>query len=136
MSSSDSDDFQGFHSPTTTPIPDQLFDEVMNRLTGAELKVVLYICRRTFGFKKASDTISLNQIASGITTKSGKVLDGGTGLSKRHVQRALKTLEEQKIIKVDRSADDNGLNEVNNYSLNIISAPHGEGGVGTKCPQG
>ena len=117
--------FQGFWSPTTTPIPDQLFDEVMHLLTGAELKVVLYISRRTFGFKKDSDTISLNQIATGITTKTGKVLDSGTGLSKRHVQRALKTLEEKNIINVTRSVDATGLNEVNNYSLNVITNLHG-----------
>jgi hypothetical protein len=60
--------FQGFRSPTTTPIPDEVFDELMADLTGAELKVLLYICRRTFGFKKESDTISLHQIAEGIVT--------------------------------------------------------------------
>ena len=133
MANSNHFDFQGFRSPTTTPIPDELFDGVMHRLTGAELKVVLYICRRTFGFKKHSDAISLNQVASGITTKSGKVLDGGTGLSKRHVQRALKTLEEKKIIKVSRRVDATGLNDINNYSLNIIDAPNG---VGTLSPYG
>lgn len=125
--------FPGFFRPTTTPIPDELFDRVMHHLTGAELKVVMYICRRTFGFKKDSDTISLNQIATGITTKTGKVLDEGTGLSKRHVQRALKTLEEKNIIKVSRRVDETGINEVNNYSLNVIDTLYG---VGTKSPQG
>jgi Bacteriophage replication protein O len=58
----------------------------MSHLSGGELKVLLYICRRTFGFRKDSDSISLNQIAKGITTKAGNVLDQGTGLSKRQVQ--------------------------------------------------
>ena len=51
--------FPGFVFPTTTPVPDQLFDELLHRLSGAELKVLLYIVRRTFGFKKQSDDISL-----------------------------------------------------------------------------
>jgi phage replication O-like protein O len=123
--------FPGFRRPTTTPIPDELFDDLMPILSGAEIKVVLYICRRTFGFKKNSDTISLNQIASGITKRDGTVLDGGTGLSKRHVQRALKTLEERNIIKVSRVVDDTGLNEINTYSLNILDTDHR---VGTSSP--
>jgi hypothetical protein len=123
--------FQGFQFPTTTPVPDEVFDVLMPQLSGAELKVLLYICRRTFGFKKDSDTISLHQIATGIRTRDGRVLDGGTGLCKRHVQRALKVLEKKNIIKVTRKVDETGLNEVNTYSLNIRETGRG---VGTKCP--
>jgi hypothetical protein len=47
----------------------------MSHLSGGELKVLLYICRRTFGFRKDSDSISLTQISKGITTKAGRVLD-------------------------------------------------------------
>jgi phage replication O-like protein O len=103
----------------------------MPQLSGAELKVLLYICRRTFGFKKDSDTISLHQIAQGIKTRDGRVLDGGTGLCKRHVQRALKVLEKKNIIQVTRKVDETGLNEVNTYSLNMRET---ESRVGTKSP--
>ena len=61
--------FQGFRSPNYTQVPDELFDELMSELSGAELKVLLYIIRRTFGFKKDSDNISLSQICNGITTR-------------------------------------------------------------------
>jgi phage replication O-like protein O len=125
--------FQGFQFPTTTPVPDEVFDVLMPQLSGAELKVLLYICRRTFGFKKESDSISLHQIAQGITTRDGRVLDGGTGLCKRHVQRALKVLEKKNIIKVTRKVDETGLYEVNTYSLNIVDTGSG---AGTKCPYG
>jgi phage replication O-like protein O len=125
--------FPGFQFPTTTPVPDEVFDVLMPQLSGAELKVLLYICRRTFGFKKESDTISLHQIAHGITTRDGRVLDNGTGLCKRHVIRALKVLEKKNIIKVIRKADETGLNDVNTYSLNMRET---ESGVGTKCPYG
>jgi hypothetical protein len=123
--------FQGFQFPTTTPIPDEVFDVLMPQLSGAELKVLLYICRRTFGFKKESDTISLHQIATGIKTRDGRVLDGGTGLCKRHVQRALKVLEKKNVIQVTRKVDETGLNEVNTYSLNMLNTSNG---VGTKSP--
>ena len=125
--------FQGFQFPTTTPVPDEVFDVLMPQLSGAELKVLLYICRRTFGFKKESDSISLSQIAHGIITRAGRVLDGGTGLSKRHVINALKVLEKKNIITVTRTVDEAGLNSVNTYSLNIRAS---EKGVEIKSPQG
>ena len=125
--------FPGFQFPTTTPVPDEVFDVLMPQLSGAELKVLMYICRRTFGFKKDSDSISLHQIAHGIKTRDGRVLDAGTGLSKRHVINALKVLEKRNIITVTRKVDESGLNEVNTYSLNILATGRG---VGTKSPQG
>ncbi len=90
--------FPGYSSPNFTPIPDQLFDEQLPDLTGAELKVLLYIMRRTFGFKKESDNISLNQICKGILTRDGRILDRGTGLSQSTVQIALKGLLEKNIL--------------------------------------
>ena len=125
--------FPGFQFPNTTQIPNEVFDTLMPHLSGGELKVLLYICRRTFGFRKDSDRISLTQIAHGITTKAGRVLDQGTGLSKRHVINALKALEKRNIITVTRKVDETGLNEVNTYSLNMLAMG---GGVGTKSPQG
>jgi hypothetical protein len=32
--------FQGFRSPNTTPIPDEVFDELLAELSGAEVKVL------------------------------------------------------------------------------------------------
>jgi phage replication O-like protein O len=125
--------FPGFQFPNTTQIPNEVFDTLMPHLSGGELKVLLYICRRTFGFRKGSDSISLTQIAHGITTKAGRVLDQGTGLSKRHVINALKALEKRNIITVTRKVDETGLNEVNTYSLNMLAMG---AGVGTKSPQG
>jgi phage replication O-like protein O len=115
--------FPGFPFPNTTQIPNDVFDALMPSLSGGELKVLLYICRRTFGFQKDSDRISLAQIAHGITTKTGKVLDHGTGLCKRRVITALKALEKKNII-ITREADETGLNAVNTYRLNMATAGH------------
>src|SRR5918992_5933536 len=114
--------FPGFQFPNTTQIPNEVFDTLMPSLSGGELKVLLYICRRTFGFRKDSDRISLSQISRGITTKTGRVLDHGTGLCKRHVINALKALEKKNIIITTRTVDETGLNAVNTYSLNMAAA--------------
>ena len=64
----------------------------MANLSGAEFKVLLYIARRTYGFGKGSDKISLSQISQGITKRDGTILDRGTGISRSSVVRALDTL--------------------------------------------
>jgi hypothetical protein len=108
---------KGFLRPTTTPTPDEIFDVWLSELTGSELKVLLYIVRRTFGFKKDVDWISLTQICQGIVTRDGKVLDRGTGLSRTSVSRAIKTLESLGLIVVSRSRDKSGEYTVNTYRL-------------------
>ncbi len=80
----------------------------------------MYICRRTFGFKKDADNISLSQMVSGITTKEGAQLDGGTGLSKSSVARALKDLEEKNIILRVRRSDPKRGDLPTTYQLNIV----------------
>ncbi len=90
--------FTGVASPNTTKVPDQYLDELLPRLTGGELKVLLYITRRTFGFKKASDNINLSQMLGGITTRDGRKLDAGVGLSKKTLLQAIRSLEAQNII--------------------------------------
>ena len=112
--------FRGFRSPAYTITPDELYDELLSQLNGSELKVLLYIVRRTFGFKKKSDNISTNQIMNGIKTKDGRQLDTGTGLSNRAVINAVKTLEAKNIIIANRRIDKEKGNLPTTYSLNIL----------------
>ena len=113
--------FSGFALPTTTPVPDQVFDELLYRLSPTEIVVLLYITRRTFGFKKSSDSISLNQMVNGIVTKDGKVLDRGTGLSKATVARTLASLEQKNVITRTRYTSDKRGYEPTVYTLNILT---------------
>jgi phage replication O-like protein O len=112
--------FPGFVLPTTTPVPDQFFDELLPKLSGAEVKVLLYICRRTFGFKKSSDNISLNQLVGGIRTKDGRTLDRGTRLGKASVARALKSLAEKNIIRRTRRRSRTRGDEATSYALHFL----------------
>ena len=82
-----------------TAIPHDLLDWLAPRLSEAELRVLLYICRRTYGFMKKSDKISLNQFCDGPTSRSGEALDLGTGLSRQGVLNGLAGLELKGVIK-------------------------------------
>lgn len=113
--------FAGFQVPNTTPIPDQLVDELLPLLSGAEVKVVLYICRRTFGFKKQSDNISLNQMLRGVIRKDGTPLDGGVGLSKPTLLRALKSLRVRGVIIAERRGSVERGNQPTNYRLHMVT---------------
>lgn len=94
--------FEGLDSLNGTTFPDALLDKVMANLTGAEFKVLAYIVRRTFGFKKGSDTISLEQICNGVRRGDGRTIDAGTGLSKKTAIAALRGLEEKGVILAQR----------------------------------
>jgi hypothetical protein len=111
--------FAGFSAPFYTQIPDAVFDELLSLLTGAELKVLLYVARRTFGFKKAADDISISQIMHGITTRAGEVLDHGTGLSKDAVTRATKRLVRMGVLLARRNRSRERGNEPTTYALHI-----------------
>jgi hypothetical protein len=147
--------FEGFGEPYFTRMPDVLFDDLLPRLSEAELKVLLYIIRRTFGFKKSADDISLKQLAEGITTRDGKVLDHGTGLSRPSVTRGVKGLEEKGIVVAMRNAtaergdlpttyrlrfkdEPGGVKNLNTGGVNILTTGRQEsqhGGVKDLYPQ-
>ena len=120
----------GFLKPTTTPTPDELFDVWLSSLTGSELKVLLYIIRRTFGFGKDVEAISLSQIMKGRQNENGEVLDLGTGLSRKSAYQAVQNLEQKELIEVGRALAGDGINEINTYSLAF------KGGVGSKVTYG
>lgn len=91
--------FNGFEAANTTPVPDVLFDKLLPYLNEAQLKVMLYIIRRTLGFKKTADAISLMQFRYGITKKDGDQLDEGCGLKNfTSITKALRALEEMHCI--------------------------------------
>ncbi len=114
--------FAGFDSPNTTPVPDVIFDQLLVWLGEAEIRALLYIVRRTFGFKKEHDAISFNQFLRGITTREGKVLDQGCGIRNRtNLSRALKGLETKGIVESDKGWDERGENQTTIYRLRFKS---------------
>src|SRR5262249_22457059 len=114
--------FRGFRSPSYTMVPDEVFDELLVELSGAELKVLLYIIRRTFGFQRESDTISLSQMLHGIATRDGRVLARGVGLSKKPLLDALRRLTNRRIVLSQRRHSAAKGNEPTAYRLNVLQA--------------
>lgn len=113
--------FIGFSSPNMTSVPDEFFDVLAPRLAESELRVLIYIIRRTFGFKKESDTISLKQLVEGITTRDGRVLDHGTGMSKPGVTKGAKGLVTKGVIVAIRNSSPERGDEPTTYRLRFRS---------------
>lgn len=97
--------FNGFSVPNYTQVPNECFDELLPHLNEGELKVLLYIIRRTFGFQREADTISIKQMMDGLVTVDGRQLDQGAGLSRSAVIRALKGLQDKGIITARKNLD-------------------------------
>jgi len=118
---------------STTATPDWVFDDVAPELTEAPLKALLYIVRRTSGFRKLADAISLSQFQHGITTRDGRQLDKGAGIKNRTVLlRALDELEARGIIGHQDALRDDGGHATTVYYL--LGPGQGGGGGGGGAP--
>jgi hypothetical protein len=100
--------------PNSTQIPNVLLDLLCPLLRESEVRVLLYLCRRTYGFQRPSDHISLSQFVGGIT-RHGKPLDLGCGLGRSAVIEALAFL--QRLGLVQRLAGGLGRTHISHYRL-------------------
>jgi phage replication O-like protein O len=73
-----------------TMVPDEILDTHLSKLSGSQLKVLLLIIRKTKGWQKKRDQISMSQFME------------GTGLTRASVNLAIQSLEELQLIKVTR----------------------------------
>ena len=83
------------------PFPSLIAEEWLTQLSRPELVCLIYICRRTWGFRKEWDAISWDQFVSGVVDRSGKHVDCGTGLSLSTARRTISLLESRGLIEVD-----------------------------------
>ena len=117
--------------PNSTQVPDVILDRWMAALGGAEFKVLMYVARRTYGFGKDSDRISLNQLARGIRRRDGSRLDCGTGLSRSGVKAACNGLiAKGLLVRAANTAGDGLEPEESTYRLNLYAALPEDGGEG------
>jgi hypothetical protein len=91
--------------PNYTQLPNKFVDEYMSKVTPGAAMVYLVICRKTIGWQKETDEISLAQIIE------------MTGLSKSSAIRGVKKLEDLNLLKVVRSKK--GRKSANCYELNF-----------------
>ena len=70
-----------------TRIANELLDAIIsNRIPGEQMQCFLFILRKTYGYQKKEDMIALSQFVE------------ASGMSKAHICRSLKTLEEKNLI--------------------------------------
>ena len=101
-----------------TCVPNELYDYWLAVLKPAELRVLYYLARRTYGWRKDSDQVSVSQICNGIERRNGSKVDLGTGLGRRSVQRSLRTLVARGLITEHDEFSSNGRQLPNIYAIN------------------
>lgn len=94
--------------PNYTQIPNEILDEWMSELSGLQFKIIVAICRKTFGWHKQSDKISISQ------------LESITGASWRRICNALKDIEKEEYISVTHCPG-----KVSEFSVNISVSGEG-----------
>ncbi len=92
-----------------TQVSNNFIDQYMKEINGADVKVFLAICRKTIGWHKETDAISLTQ------------LEKITGLARRHVVRAVGELVKKDIIMVIQEPG-----KTNKYSVNYQTSDERE----------
>lgn len=66
----------GFQSPNYTQVPNDLFDQYLPEMGYAELKVVVFVCRHTFGFHRDRKRMSIRALARGTGLTSRNAIEG------------------------------------------------------------
>ena len=70
-------------APNYTQIPNEVFDDMLVDLGKSELKVLMVIMRKTFGWHKIRDMISISQLQKYTGLTPSNVLKGIDGLVKK-----------------------------------------------------
>lgn len=114
-------------------VPAPLIDEWMAELSDAELRVALYVCRRTWGWGKDIDVITISQFKDGIAARDGRQVDSGCGLRRpQSVYAALTALEKRGLVTSVRRRTPWGRGVSSAYRLTVESTAHtiSSGGTG------
>lgn len=96
------------HKPNYTQVPNCIFDYWMQILSHVDFKILLHVCRKTFGWHKTEDKISISQISR------------ETGISKSSVILGLQRLIDfELIIKIKSKDEFDGSDAPNCYEIHI-----------------
>jgi hypothetical protein len=110
--------FAGFAPPIEnwSKLPHQLIDALPFMGSEAEVKVILYILRHTWGFQDADKRITLDEFEQGRKGRDGTRIDKGVGMSRKSIIKGLRDAETHGFIKVE--VNDNDLARIKKtYSL-------------------
>ena len=99
-----------FRKPGYTQIPNEIFDQLMPQLSGAQFKILCLIARKTLGFHRECHAMGLDALSS------------GAGLSRQGVLDATEALCKEGWIEKEKRAD-HGKSAASLYSLAIEDDP-------------
>ena len=97
--------------PNHTQVPNELIDKWMRELSNAQFKVMIAICRKTIGWHKQTDSISISQIME------------LTGVAKKTVIESLKALESSGLIKTKKEYRKTTDITINYQASGVVSIP-------------
>ena len=97
--------------PNHTQIPNIIIDQHMAELSHAQFKVLMAICRKTIGWHKQSDYISISQIVE------------LAGVSNKTVVGAIKQLENKGFIVTQKTNRSTTLITINYEVTSVVSTP-------------
>ena len=103
-------EFEGFDNPKQnwSRIPHQLIDALPIITSEAEMKVILYVLRHTWGFGDQRKTISIDEFCNGRKRRDGNRFDSGVGLSENAVKDGLKRAIEHGFLTIEIDKRDLG----------------------------
>lgn len=103
-------DFQGFRKPEQNwfKLPNEWTDITAEITTLAELKVVEYVLRHTWGWQEYDQLrrITIDEFEHGRKYKDGSRMDKGTGLSKPSIINGLKSAVDRGLLIVEENGND------------------------------
>jgi hypothetical protein len=103
-------DFKGFQKPTEnySKLPHEFIDLLPEIDSLAEMKVILYILRHTWGFSEFDKPkkITLDELQNGRKRRDGSRMDGGTGLSVNSIKSGVERAVERGILTVESDETD------------------------------
>jgi len=102
--------YEGLAAPNFTQMPNEICDVLLPRLSGAQLKVVIVLARKTFGWHEPVTAASLTELAA------------ATGQDRRSIMRAVDQLETFGVILVHREKLDTHSDAINLYCLRMANA--------------
>ncbi len=135
--------FEGFEKPKSnySKLPHDIINTLPQIETLAEMKVILYILRHTWGFQEygpeENKKITLDEFQHGRKRRDQTRMDNGTGLAKSSIIDGLKRAQEHGFILVE--TDDRDAARVRKYyCLNMLDQGYEShtSGVQTSYPRG
>jgi hypothetical protein len=102
-------DFSGFYPPKEnySKLPHQLIDELHTFSSLAELKVVLYVMRHTWGYQDDYKRITLEEFEHGRKERDGSRIDKGVGMTKPSIIDGIKRAIEHGFLHAHTDETDN-----------------------------